>query len=249
MDRKRVYGIHAVEGSLKTELPIRLFMREGQESGRLHKLLQLADAVKCPIERVSAERLSKLCSGDKAHQGVVLDIVAESIVTADLNQILQATEGKKLFLLLDGVTDPGNLGACLRSAATMGVAAVIAPKNASAPLNADAIKRSSGGASQVPYIQVVNLARCMEQLKSAGIWIVGTVLEAEQSIETIDLKGDIAIVMGSEGKGLREKTIKNCDFLAHIPMVSSNLGFNVSVATGICLYEVQRQRQGVPSNP
>ena len=140
------------------------------------------------------------------------------------------------------MTDPGNLGACLRSAATMGVEAVIAPKNASAPINADAIKRSSGGAGQVPYLQVVNLARCMEQLKSAGVWILGTVLDAEQAISDIDLGDHIAIVMGSEGKGLRENTRKHCDFLARIPMVNDALGFNVSVATGICLYEVNRQR-------
>ena len=219
MDKKRVYGIHAIEGSLKTETPIRLFLREGKESGRLHKLLQLAQSVDCPIERVSAERLARLCDGDKSHQGVVLDVISESIIKADLNQILQAMKGDKgkmLFLLLDGVTDPGNLGACLRSAATMGVAAVIAPKNASAPLNADAIKRSSGGASQVPYIQVVNLARCMEQLKSEGVWIVGTVLEAKQSIETVDLRGDIAIVMGSEGKGMRRLTREACDELISI---------------------------------
>ena len=160
----------------------------------------------------------------------------------NLEQLLKETRGKRLFLLLDGVTDPGNLGACLRSAASLGVDAVIAPKNASAPVNADAIKRSSGGAEQVPYIQVVNLARCMEQLKSAGVWVVGTALDAVQPISDIDLNDHIAIVMGSEGKGIRPNTRKHCDFLARIPMVNESLGFNVSVATGICLYEVNRQR-------
>lgn len=242
MEYKRVYGIHAVESKLHSAIAKRLYVRQGNDSGRLNKLIQLAENAGCAVERVSPEGLSRLCGGQKSHQGVVLDLSADRIPTRSLAQLLLKSERKKLFLLLDGVTDPGNLGACLRSAATMGVDAVIAPRNASAPLNADAIKRSSGGASHVPYLQVVNLARCMEQLKAAGVWILGTVLEADQSISDIDLNEHIAIVMGSEGKGLREKTIKHCDFIARIPMVYDELGFNVSVATGICLYEAQRQR-------
>lgn len=246
MENKRVYGIHATQSSLRSAAAKRLYVKQGKESSRLASLIELATGLGCPVERVSTEELSRLCEGQKSHQGVVLDIAENEFPSANLHQLLQDTAGKKLFLLLDGVTDPGNLGACLRSAATMGVHAVIAPKNASAPLNADAIKRASGGANQVPYIQVVNLGRCMEQLKAAGVWILGTVLAADQAIADIDLKENIAIVMGSEGKGLRKNTIKHCDFLARIPMVSDRLGFNVSVATGICLYEVQRQRMGRP---
>ena len=242
MESRPVYGIHAVESKLRSANPERLFVRQGKDTERLVKLVKLAAEVGCPIERVSVEELSKLCGGQKSHQGVVLHVSAESLPARSLEELLGKSEGKKLFLLLDGVTDPGNLGACLRSAATMGVDAVIAPKNASAPLNADAIKRSSGGAGQVPYFQVVNLARCMDQLKAAGVWILGTVLEADHSISEIDLNEHIAIVMGSEGRGLRDKTIKHCDFIASIPMVYDQLGFNVSVATGICLYEAQRQR-------
>lgn len=242
MESNRVYGIHAVQSKLGSTNLERLFVRQGKDTERLIKLIQLAAKVGCPIERVSLEELSKLCGGQKSHQGVVLQVSAASLPDQSLEELLGKSQGKKLFLLLDGVTDPGNLGACLRSAATMGVDAVIAPKNASAPLNADAIKRSSGGAGHVPYFQVVNLARCMDQLKAAGVWIVGTALEADQSISDIDLNEHIAIVMGSEGKGLREKTIKHCDFIARIPMVYDQLGFNVSVATGICLYETQRQR-------
>jgi 23S rRNA (guanosine2251-2'-O)-methyltransferase len=191
---------------------------------------------------MSADKLSRLVGGERSHQGVVLLVASALKAPVNLEQLLKETRGKRLFLLLDGVTDPGNLGACLRSAASLGVDAVIAPKNASAPVNADAIKRSSGGAEQVPYIQVVNLARCMEQLKSAGVWVVGTALDAVQPISDIDLNDHIAIVMGSEGKGIRPNTRKHCDFLARIPMVNESLGFNVSVATGICLYEVNRQR-------
>ncbi|MCZ6500934.1 MAG: 23S rRNA (guanosine(2251)-2'-O)-methyltransferase RlmB [Gammaproteobacteria bacterium] len=240
-DSRRVYGIHAVEHCLRSVTPECLFIRDGRDSVRLKELLELAREVGCPIKRISGEGLSDLIEGQKSHQGVVL-IVAGPQPEISLEQLLQEPKNKRLFLILDGVTDPGNLGACLRSAATLGVDAVIAPKNASAPLNADAIKRSSGGAGQVPYIQVVNLARCIKQLQAAGVWVVGTVLEAGQSITDIDLNDHIAIVMGSESKGLRDKTRKYCDFLARIPMVNDALGFNVSVAAGICLYEVQRQR-------
>ena len=239
-DGKLVYGIHAVEQSLRSATSERLFVRDGRLSGRLRGILELAREKGCPVERVSGAELSRLAGG--SHQGALLRLVSSHQKQVSLEQLLTEPQGKRLFLLLDGVTDPGNLGACLRSAATMGVEAVIAPKNASAPINADAIKRSSGGAGQVPYLQVVNLARCMEQLKSAGVWILGTVLDAEQAISDIDLGDHIAIVMGSEGKGLRENTRKHCDFLARIPMVNYALGFNVSVATGICLYEVNRQR-------
>lgn len=242
---RRVYGIHAVENCLRSgAIAESLYIREGKSISRLKNILELVANTSCRIERISNEGLSDLIEGQISHQGVVLCLASDSGHPVSLEEMLAIAKGKKLFLVLDGVTDPGNLGACLRSAATLGVDAVIAPKNNSAPLNADAVKRSSGGADQVPYIQVVNLARCIEQLKSAGIWVVGTVLEASQSISEIDLNDHIAIVMGSEGKGLREKTRKHCDFLARIPMVNDALGFNVSVATGICLYEVYRQRAG-----
>ena len=241
-DNRRVYGIHAVEHCLRSATPECLFIRDGRDTVRLKELLRLAREVGCPIERISREGLSDLIEGQKSHQGVVLLVASGSQPEVSLEQLLKEPKNKRLFLMLDGVTDPGNLGACLRSAATLGVDAVIAPKNASAPLNADAIKRSSGGADLVPYIQVVNLARCIKQLQAAGVWMVGTVMEAGQSISDIDLNDHIAIVMGSEGKGLRDKTRKYCDFLARIPMVNDALGFNVSVAAGICLYEVHRQR-------
>ena len=242
MGGRYIYGIHAVESSLRAGLYECLYVRDGKERGRVKELVELAHQLNCVVERLSDQAFSSLIEGDKTHQGVVLLVKGDFQSQANLDQLIEQREGTRLFLLLDGVTDPGNLGACLRSAATMGVDAVIAPKNASAPLNADAIKRSSGGASRVPYFQVANLARCIEQLKSSGIWVVGTVLETDQLISDVDLKGDIALIMGSEGKGLRAKTIKHCDFLARIPMNNGDLGFNVSVATGICLYEVQRQR-------
>ncbi len=244
---EKVHGVHAVEQCLQGAGAIRLLIRSGSLSPRLTKVMTLATRVNCPVERRSVADLDALVGRNKSHQGVVLEVTGSKRELPGLDALLQRSiepgARKRLFLLLDGVTDPGNLGACLRSAATLGVEAVIAPKNASAPLNADAIKRASGGADLVPYIQVVNLARCMEQLKAQGVWVVGTTLTAATAIADIDLDEHIAIVLGSEGHGLRENTIKHCDFLANIPMVQGDLGFNVSVAAGICLYEVERQRQ------
>jgi 23S rRNA (guanosine2251-2'-O)-methyltransferase len=245
MSSKHIYGIHAVESSLRAGSFDCLYIREGKERGRVKELVELAGQLSCDVKRLPDSAFLALIDGDKSHQGVILLVKSEFQSQANLDQLIEQRKGRRLFLLLDGVTDPGNLGACLRSAATLGVDAVIAPKNASAPLNADAVKRSSGGAARVPYFQVANLARCIDQLKSSGVWVVGTVLETDQLISQIDLTGDIALIMGSEGKGLRTNTIKHCDFLARIPMNDGNLGFNVSVATGICLYEAQRQRLAV----
>jgi len=148
----------------------------------------------------------------------------------------------RLSLVLDGVTDPGNLGACLRSAATLGVDAVIVAKDRSARLTAAAVKAASGGAAMVPLIQVVNLARTLEQMKQTGTWVVGTVVDADMPLSAADLSVNTALVMGAEGKGIRVNTRKHCDLLVTIPMVNAGPGFNVSVAAGICLYEAYRQR-------
>jgi 23S rRNA (guanosine2251-2'-O)-methyltransferase len=147
-----------------------------------------------------------------------------------------------LFLVLDGVTDPRNFGACLRSAASFGVDGVIVARDHSAPLNEAAIKTASGAASLVKIYQVVNLARCLDTLKKHGVWVVGTVLEGSQPLTEIDLKGNIALVVGAEESGIRQKTRERCDFLAAIPCPYPDLSLNVSVATGICLYEINRQR-------
>ena len=149
------------------------------------------------------------------------------------------------MLILDGVTDPHNLGACLRTADAAGAHVVIAPKDKSAPLNATAAKVACGAAEAVPYIQVTNLARTMKDLQERGIWIVGTAGEAEQTIYQHDLTGPMAIVMGAEGPGMRRLTREHCDYLANIPMAGEVSSVNVSVATGICLFEAVRQRIAV----
>ncbi|MBL4681013.1 MAG: 23S rRNA (guanosine(2251)-2'-O)-methyltransferase RlmB [Pseudomonadales bacterium] len=249
MSSQRIFGINAVTARLglgKAEIE-KILIKKGELSSRLNDLLLLAEQTGCFIERVSDEALDEMTS--ITHQGVGLLLHSPKVKNEHfLYELLEQEKANQkkeplLLLVLDGVTDPRNLGACLRSAATLGVHAVIVPKDNSAPLNDAAMKTASGGASYVPLIQVVNLARCLTQLKKAGVWIVGTLLEDSQNITAVDLKGHIAIVMGSEEKGMRHKTTKCCDFLVNIPMQNENFGFNVSVATGICLYEVQRQRR------
>lgn len=237
-----LFGINSVQGRLQSPRGLRrLLLRQGELNERLAKCLELAQKHNLPVDRLSAQDFSRFTSVN--HQGVGLEV--DSLRVLDdtaLYGVLDDPEGPLLFLILDGVTDPRNLGACMRSAATLGVNAIIQPKDRSAALNDAAVKTASGAAAAVPVIEVVNLARAMEDLKQHGVWIVGTTLDAQQPIAGIDLTGHIALVMGSEDKGIRPRTAKLCDYLANIPMQTPDYGFNVSVATGICLYEVQRQR-------
>ena len=232
-----IVGIHSVHQALQTGAGIRLLVRSGKLNARQNELVELAEAKGLPVERVDAT------SSELADQGVALEVNPPRPGNdRDLETLLASGEDNWLFLLLDGVTDPRNFGACLRSAASFGAHGVIVPRDNAAPLNEAAIKTASGAASLVPVFVVTNLARSMDRLKDSGIWIVGTDLAAESSLEQIDLKGKIAVVMGAEDKGMRQKTRKQCDFLAQIPAPYPDLSLNVSVATGICLYEVTRQR-------
>lgn len=161
----------------------------------------------------------------------------------ELYSIIEKLDEDPFLLILDGIQDPHNLGACLRTANGAGVHAVIAPKDRAVSITETVKEIASGAAETVPFIQVTNLARSMEKLKELGIWIVGTSDRAEQSIYEIDLKGPLAIVTGSEGKGIRRLTAENCDFLTYIPMKGKVECLNVSVATGVCLFEAVRQRK------
>ena len=243
MAQETIFGINAVAARLrKGGALVSLILRDGLSSRRIEELVSLARHQQCRVERQPEEWFDAATS--LVHQGVALVIQVGALPSESaLDAMLEGNRTDLLFLVLDGVTDPRNLGACLRSAATLGVNAVIVPKDNSAPLNDAAIKTASGGADSVPLIAVTNLARCLERLKRGNVWIVGTLLEAETSIDAIDLRGNIALVLGSEDKGLRRNTVQHCDYLARIPMVVGEFGFNVSVATGICLYEVQRQRR------
>ena len=238
-----VFGINAVAARMAAGATgiHRLLLREGKRSTRLQQLEQQARDMGLPMERMAPAKFDALT--DVSHQGVALVVDPPSVRNEDaLDDLLVAPDHDLLFLVLDGVTDTRNLGSCLRSAASMGVDAVIVPKDNSASLSPAAIKTASGGASIVPLVEVTNLARSLERLQKANVWVVGTLLETEKTLAETPLTGHVAIVMGSEERGLRQKTVRCCDFLARIPMTNDSLGFNVAVATGICLYEARRQR-------
>ena len=237
-----IHGIHAVRTYLFAEnkTPSCLILKSGSRGPRLREIEEQASRLGCKIDYSDKAQMDEITAN---HQGVILHITSRSLPEKSLRTLIDQRGSNKLFLILDGITDPRNLGACIRSAATLGAAAVLAPKNNSAPLSSVASKSASGGADIIPYIQVSNISRAMNLLKQADFWIVGTVLENGTALAELDLTGNVALVLGSEHKGLRRITKESCDFLATIPMVESSLGFNVSVAAGICLYEIQRQRE------
>jgi 23S rRNA (guanosine2251-2'-O)-methyltransferase len=181
-------------------------------------------------------------SGGNAHQGVVA-LCTETTRPEDLEDILAHVDATTLLLLLDGVTDPRNLGACMRTAAAAGVNAVVVPRDRSASMTDVASKAAAGAAELLPLIAVTNLARAMDQIKEAGIWIAGATGDADRSIFDLDLRGPLAWALGAEGSGLRRLTRERCDWLARIPMHEQAESLNVSVATGVCLFETVRQRR------
>jgi 23S rRNA (guanosine2251-2'-O)-methyltransferase len=244
-----IFGIHAVESALKqrpAEIRI-LQLMEGRDDRRLNSLSELARNQGVAIERISKGALKELSLG--RHQGAVAWLKASvsrnenaSFVEADLPSLIAQHEGPGLWLVLDGVTDPHNLGACLRSADAAGVTAVLIPKDKSADITPVVSKVACGAAETVKLVKVTNLARSLETLKAAGIWVYGMAGEAEQTLYDVDLRGSVAIVMGAEGDGLRRLTRETCDELVKLPMLGSVSSLNVSVATGVSLYEVVRQR-------
>ncbi len=237
---RRVFGIHAVSQALASaSRDDRLLLQKGGTNARRDKLREQALAQGISVQLQDRTELDQLVEGN--HQGAVLEIAA-SHSWPELDELLAGTS-EPLILVLDSITDPRNLGACLRSAAAFGCSAVIAPKDASAPLNDVAAKTASGAADRLPYYRVTNLSRTLKQLKDAGLWVVGLALEGEQTLEQLDLTGPLVLVMGSEGSGIRRLVREHCDFLAHLPMASADQNLNVSVATGVSLYEAQRQRQ------
>ena len=239
-----IFGIHAVEALLQSH-PKRveeLWLQQGRKDQRMQAIQEHAQQLGIVCKTVPREDLDQQIEG--RHQGVLaLAKPAQVLRDRDLTLLLESLEHAPFLLILDGVTDPHNLGACLRTADAAGVDAVIAPKDNSAPLNATVRKVACGAAEVVPYMQVTNLARVMKDIGQRGIWITGTAGEAEQSVYEADLKGPVALVMGAEGKGMRRLTRENCDYLVKLPMAGSVSSLNVSVATGICLFEAVRQRQ------
>lgn len=244
-----IYGIHAVQAALTEQVDqIReVCVLEDRKDKRIGVLSKDAKQAGIRVKRMSKDSFNRLCKNhnlpDQGIQGVVAMMVEMTMVREDqIDDLLDAIEGDPFVLVLDGVTDPHNLGACLRSADASGVNLVIAPKDKSAPLNATAIKVACGAASTVPYIQVTNLSRTLAHLKERGIWLYGAAGETDSTIHQTSLTGPVGIVMGAEGSGLRRLTREHCDGLMKIPMVGTMESLNVSVATGIILFEVLRQR-------
>jgi len=239
---KVLFGFHAVGVRLRTapKSILEIYVDATRKDARMRQFLQkLQEAGLRPVE-ADGLRLSRL-AGSAGHQGVVARV--EPIVQAtSLDDLLDAVEGPPLLLVLDGVTDPHNLGACLRVADGAGAHAVIAPKDHAVGINATVAKVASGAAETVPYFMVTNLARTLGELKERNIWCLGLSDEATQTLYQSDLKTPTALVMGAEGTGLRQLTRKTCDGLVSIPMLGAVESLNVSVASGICLYEAVRQR-------
>ena len=243
MSEEFVFGWHAVDAVLKKE-PERLqevWIQKGRQDRRVQQITDGLDQLGVVWQVVHRKELDSRVAG--AHQGIVAR-VAESRGWSedDLFAMLASRSEPPLLLILDGVTDPHNLGACMRTADAAGVAAGIVPKDKSATLNPTARKVACGAAETVPFVRVTNLARCLRALQEKGIWLIGTAGEAANSLYRADFNGPVGLVMGAEGKGMRRLTREHCDQLIKIPMQGLVDSLNVSVATGVCLYEAVRQR-------
>ena len=238
-----VFGIHAVQALLDSD-PQRfqeVFIQKGRDDRRLTTLIKALEAQGIVIQVASKQVLDNK-SEDAVHQGIIARVKpGRQYQEGDIPDLLASLENPFL-LILDGVTDPHNLGACMRSADAAGVHAIIVPKDRSAQLNATAKKVASGAAEHIPLIKVTNLARTMRVLQEANVWIVGTAGEADHDVYQSKMTGPLALVMGAEGEGMRRLTREHCDELISIPMAGSVSSLNVSVATGVCLFEAVRQR-------
>ena len=239
---KVLFGFHAVGVRLKTtpRSIIEIYYEPTRRDARMRQFLERANEAGVRLIEADGMRLAKL-AGSHGHQGVAarVEVLAQ---TNSLDDLLDSIEGPPLLLVLDGVTDPHNLGACLRVADGAGAHAVIAPKDHAVGVNATVAKVASGAAETVPYFMVTNLARTLGELKERSIWCIGTSDNAPKTLYQADLKTPVALVMGAEGEGMRQLTRKTCDELVGIPMRGAVESLNVSVASGVCLYEALRQR-------
>ncbi|MGL6108947.1 MAG: 23S rRNA (guanosine(2251)-2'-O)-methyltransferase RlmB [Rubrivivax sp.] len=244
MSTKTLFGFHAVGVRLKTAPAsvTEIHVDATRRDQRMRQLVERAQAANVRLVESDDAQLTTLC-GAPRHQGVVARVTA-LVQAHSIDDVLDAVPGAPLLLVLDGVTDPHNLGACLRVADGAGVHAVLAPKDHAVGLNATVAKVASGAAETVPYLMVTNLARTLNELKERDIRVIGTSDDAPITLYEADLSGPVALVLGAEGKGLRQLTRKTCDQLVRIPMHGAVESLNVSVASGVCLYEARRQRGG-----
>lgn len=244
MSSKVLFGFHAVTVRLKTAPSSisEIHVDGSRRDARMRQFVERAKEAGVKLVDSDDERLSRI-GGTTRHQGVVAK-VSPLPQQHSLDDVLDQVEGPPLVLVLDGVTDPHNLGACLRVADGAGAHAVVAPRDHAVGLNATVAKVASGAAETVPYLMVTNLARTLNELKDRGLQIVGTSDDAEQTLYDVDFTGPVALVLGAEGPGMRQLTRKTCDLLVRIPMRGAVESLNVSVASGVCLYEALRQRGG-----
>lgn len=246
MKQELIYGLHSVQALLKSA-PQRvheIYLLQGRNDQRLQKIVHAAEVNNIQCKLVNRSTLDELVS-EENHQGVVAFCEpGETYDEAYLFAFLERLEEPAFLLILDGVTDPHNLGACMRSAEAAGVHLVIAPKDKSAGLTPVARKVACGAAEVLPFVPVTNLARTLKKLQEKGIWLFGAAGEADKSVYETQLTGSIGILMGAEGDGLRRLTQDTCDQLMNIPMAGTVSSLNVSVATGVCLFEAVRQRRG-----
>lgn len=247
MAKELIYGLHAVESLLtrNAESVERLLVLAKRQDRKLQKILELAKSKRIKVQTVDRDTLDRL-TDQTVHQGVAAEVKGVSLLTeSDLMAKLEQLDRPAFLLILDGVQDPHNLGACLRSAEAAGVDAVIIPKDKAVGVTATVRKVACGAAESVPIAQVVNLSRTLRALQQQGVWLIGAAGEAEQAYTEVDYQGSIGLVMGAEGAGLRQLTKKHCDYLVKIPMQGVVSSLNVSVATGVLLFEALRQRGGV----
>ncbi len=244
-DTDWAYGLHAVEALLKHnhDSIIHLYVLQGRNDERIETVLTRATRLTIPVTALSRAELDQKVEG--VHQGVLAECKPLQLERSEgfLKQLLAGLEHAPFLLVLDGVTDPHNLGACIRSAEAAGVDAVIVPKDKSALMTPVVRKVACGAAESLPFIAVTNLVRTLKFLQESGIWVLGAAGKATQSIYKSDLRGPLALVMGSEGAGMRRLTREQCDVLFAIPMAGEISSLNVSVSAGVCLFEAVRQRR------
>ena len=238
-----IYGIHAVEAALRKqpENVLQVFVQQGRNDNRIKKIIDIAKNSGVSLQSISNDKLKEKCPKAR-HQGVVAEIRSGRTVTVSLDEVLQ--KESVLLLVLDEVQDPHNIGACLRTADAIGVDAVVVSKNRSPSLTPVIRNVASGAAETVPYIMVSNIARALEKIKDNNVWVIGTSGDASHTIYDCDVNNRLALVMGSEGKGMRRLTREACDELVSIPMQGSVESLNISVATAVCLYEIRRRQTG-----
>ncbi|UOT00649.1 23S rRNA (guanosine(2251)-2'-O)-methyltransferase RlmB [Xanthomonas arboricola] len=241
-----IVGVNAVASSVENDADnVReVLIEAGSKNPRLIEIEEQARRKGIDVRRVNTQALDGV-GGQVRHQGVVARYAAARLwAENELEALVAAAEGRALLLILDGVQDPHNLGACLRSAAAASVTAVVIPKDKSATVNATVRKTSAGAADRIPVVAVTNLARCLRDLQKQGVWLYGLAGEAEASLYSVDLRGNVGLVLGGEADGLRRLTREHCDGLVKIPMPGDIESLNVSVAAGVTLFEAVRQRLG-----